>query len=203
MKMKRNEKCPCGSGVKYKNCCYKDSVKNTEIIRAACLASTSEELISILSAPSKVYRLKVVLLRMGWDEFDQEISKTFEVEDKHSLYDFHMDIQHAFDWDNDHMFSFYFGGKLFDAENEYSATPFGESKVSALGTPSKSAVTAQMRDLKLTENSTFLYLFDYGDELVHHVHVEKIFNKGKELIDLPSVVATTGIVPRQYGDFDQ
>ena len=87
--------------------------------------------------------------------------------------------------------------------NEYSATPFGENKASGLGTASKSAVTAQMRDLKLTENSTFLYLFDYGDELVHHVHVEKIFDKGTELIDLPVVVATTGIVPKQYGDFEE
>ena len=202
MKIKRNEKCPCGSGAKYKNCCYKDHVKNTEITRAAFLASTSEELISILSAPSKVYRLKVVLIRMRCDEFNQEISRTFEVEDKHSLYDFHMDIQHAFDWDNDHMFSFYFGGKLFDRENEYSATPFGEHKVSEFGIPSKSAVAAQMRDLNLTENSTFLYLFDYGDELVHEVHVEKIFDKTAEAIYLPSVVATTGTVPNQYGEFE-
>lgn len=40
------------------------------------------------------------------------------------------DIQHAFDWDNDHMFSFYLGDKLFDRENEYSGNPIGEHTVS-------------------------------------------------------------------------
>ena len=202
MKIKRNEKCPCGSGIKYKNCCYNDPEKDAEITRAAFLSTTLDELKEILSSPTKVYRLKVVLIRMRFDEFTDEISRTIEVEDKHSLYDLHMDIQHAFDWDNDHMFSFYFGGKLFDRENEYSATPYGEHKTSGFGTPSKSAVAAQIRDLNLTESSTFLYLFDYGDELVHEIYVEQIFDKTSENNNLPSVVDITGTVPMQYGEFE-
>ena len=130
---------------------------------------------------------------------EEEISRTFEVEGSHTLYYFHLDIQQAFNWDNDHMFSFYFGGRLFDPENEYSANPLGEHMVRSMGPPSKSAAAAQIRDLELTENTTFLYLFDYGDELVHEVIVEKIRDKNDEDKKLSTVVSKLGTVPPQYG----
>ena len=173
MKLQRNNKCPCGSGKKYKKCCYLDPAKNAEIIRAASLANTPEEIVQLASKPMEVYKLKVALIRMGLEDIEEEVSRTFEVEGNSTLYDFHMDIQHAFDWDNDHMFSFYLGNKLFDQENAYSGNPLGEHTVSGFGTPSKPAATTQIRDLELTEDSTFLYLFDYGDELVHEVTIEK------------------------------
>jgi len=167
MKLQRNEKCPCGSGKKYKKCCYLDPDKNAEIIRAVSRANTPGEIVQLLSKPMEVYQLKVVLIRMGHQEIGDEVSRTFEVEGNSTLYDLHMDIQHAFDWDNDHMFSFYLGDKLFDQGNEYSGNPIGDHIVSEFSAPSKSAATAQVRDLWLTEGSVFLYLFDYGDELVH------------------------------------
>src|SRR3990172_5372054 len=114
MKLQRNEKCPCGSGKKYKKCCYLDPDKNAEIIRAVSRANTPGEIVQLLSKPMEVYQLKVVLIRMGHQEIGDEVSRTFEVEGNSTLYDLHMDIQHAFDWDNDHMFSFYLGDKLFD-----------------------------------------------------------------------------------------
>ena len=63
-------------------------------------------------------------------------------------------------------------------------------------------MAAQIRDLNLTESSTFLYLFDYGDELVHEIYVEQIFDKTSENNNLPSVVDITGTVPMQYGEFE-
>jgi hypothetical protein len=202
MKLQRNEKCPCGSGKKYKKCCFLDPAKNAEITRAASLANTQEELFQLISKPMEVYQLKVDLIRMGIQEIEEEVSRTFEVEGNHTLYDFHMDIQDAFNWDNDHMFSFYLNGKLFDRESEYSANPLGEHTVSGFGTPSKSAAITQIRDLGLTENSSFLYLFDYGDELVHEVKVKKIRDKGDGDIKLPNILTELGTPPSQYGEFE-
>jgi len=199
MKLQRNKKCPCGSGKKYKQCCYLDSAKNAEITRAASLAATWDEMVELLSKPMEVYKLKVILVRMGLQEIEEEISRTFEVEGRHTLYDFHMDIQDAFNWDYDHMFSFYFGGKLFDSENEYSGNPLGKPILSGIDALSKSAATAQIRDLRLTENSTFLYLFDYGDELVHEVIVEKIRDRNDGDKKLPTIVSKLGAAPPQYG----
>lgn len=202
MKLQRNDRCPCGSGKKYKKCCYLDPARNAEITRAASMSTTWDELVELLSKPMEVYRLKVILIRMGFHEIAEEVSRTFEVEGNHTLFNLHMDIQYAFDWDNDHMFSFYFGGKLFDKENEYSGSPLGDHVVSEMGTPSKSAAKTQIRDLGLTAGSTFLYLFDYGDELVHEVVVEKIRDKDDGDKKLPTVVSEIGIPPPQYGEIE-
>lgn len=202
MKLQRNDKCPCGSGKKYKKCCYLDPDKNAEIIRNAALAATWEEMAELLSKPIQVYQLKVVLIRMGVQELEEEISRTFEVEGRYTLYDLHLDIQHAFNWDNDHMFSFYLSGRLFDRENEYSGDPLGGHITAGLKVPTRSAAKTQLRDLELTENSTFLYLFDYGDELVHEVMVQQIRDKNDEDKKLPTIVSEIGTPPPQYGEIE-
>lgn len=202
MKLHRNDKCPCGSGKKYKKCCYLDPVKNAELIRAISLANTPEEIVQLISKPLEVYQLKVTLIRMGIQEIEEEVSRTFEIQENSTLFDFHMEIQHAFYWDNDHMFSFYLGDELYDQEIEYSGNPLGEHIVSRFGTPSKSAAATQVRDLGLTEDSTFLYLFDYGDELVHEVKVEKIREKSSEDKKLPTIVSKIGTPPSQYEEFE-
>ena len=44
MKVRRNDPCPCGSGKKYKHCCYaKDSVKHEEPVLEAEPASAEPE----------------------------------------------------------------------------------------------------------------------------------------------------------------
>jgi hypothetical protein len=202
MKLQRNDKCPCGSGKKYKKCCYLDPDKNAEIIRNAALAATWEEMAELLSKPIQVYQLKVVLIRMGVQELEEEVSRTFEVEGRYTLYDLHLDIQHAFNWDNDHMFSFYLSGRLFDRENEYSGDPLGGHITAGLKVPTRSAAKTQLRDLELTENSTFLYLFDYGDELVHEVMVQQIRDKNDEDKKLPTIVSEIGTPPPQYGEIE-
>ena len=202
MKLRRNENCPCGSGKKYKKCCFLDPVKNDEILRAISLSTTKEEIIGIISKPMEVYQLKVVLNRMGSRYIEEEISRTFVVVGNQTLFDLHMEIQQAFGWDNDHMFSFYFGERLFDPDNEYSGNPFGEHIVSSIGKPTKSAATTQIRDLRLTENLTFLYLFDYGDELVHEVTVEKIRDKNVRDKKLTTIISNIGTPPLQYEEFE-
>jgi len=101
VKIQRNDKCPCRSGKKYKKCCLVNSVKNAEIVRATSIAQTYEELYQIITKPMDIYRLKVELIRMGFDEIDTEISRTFIIEGKQTLYDLHINTQNALDWDND------------------------------------------------------------------------------------------------------
>ena len=44
MKTRRNDPCPCGSGKKYKHCCYaKDSVKHEEAILEAAPSETEDD----------------------------------------------------------------------------------------------------------------------------------------------------------------
>ena len=203
IKIKRNDKCPCGSGKKYKKCCSLDADKNTEIIRATSIAKTYEEAFTILSKPTEIYQIKIDLIRMGLDEIEEEISRTIEIEDKQTLYDLHINIQDLFDWDNDHMFSFYLGEKLFDRDNEYSANPLGEHMVSSYGKQSKSAAKTELRDLDLPMDFSFWYLFDYGNELVHKVTVEKIREMKPEESGFPKLMLKKGSSPLQYGVFQE
>lgn len=202
IKIKRNDKCPCGSGKKYKKCCYLDPNKNTEIIRAASIAKTYKEVSQIIAKPMEIYQLKVELIRMGFHEIEEEVSRIFEIEGKQNLYDFHISIQHAFKWDNDHMFSFYLGEELSDRDNEYSANPLGEHIVSSFGKPTKWATEAQLRDLDLSLGFSFWYLFDYGDELVHKVTVEKIREMTRKETGFPKLISKIGEAPPQYREME-
>jgi hypothetical protein len=48
IKIRRNDKCPCGSGKKYKKCCYLDPDKNVEILRSASIAKDYEEISNLV-----------------------------------------------------------------------------------------------------------------------------------------------------------
>ncbi len=201
-KIKRNDTCPCGSGIKYKKCCLADPEKTSEILHACSVARTYDEISLIINKPMNVYQLKVELIRMGLEEIEAEVSRVFIIEGNETLYDFHILIQDAFNWDNDHMFSFYLSEELFDRNNEYSANPLGEHTPPNFSIPSKSAATAQLRDIKLKTNYSFWYLFDYGDELVHKITVEEVREKTSKDWNLPKLIDKIGIVPSQYGEYD-
>jgi len=74
----------------------------------------------------------------------------------------------------------------------------GEHIISSFGKPTKSASKAQLRDLSITASSSFWYLFDYGDELVHKVTVEEIYEMTSEDKDLPTGINKIGDAPPQY-----
>ena len=131
------------------------------------ISNTYEEIKQVLNEAINSFKLKVELIRISNKEIEQEVSRTFEISGKHTLYNLHQAIQRGFDWDNDHMFSFYLSGKLGDRSTEYSANPLGHHIESNIGQSSKSAGEAQLRDLKLSIGLSFWYLFDYGEEIVH------------------------------------
>jgi len=63
IKIRRNDKCPCGSGKKYKKCCYLDPDKNAEILRSASIAKNHEEISKLIAMPANIYQLNVELAR--------------------------------------------------------------------------------------------------------------------------------------------
>ena len=109
-------------------------------------------------------------------------------------------IQSAFDWDNDHMFSFYLGKDMDDAENEYSGNPFGEHYVSDFRPPSKSASDTELRDLNLKIEQEFIYLFDYGDRLIHKVIIQDIKETENIKREPGKIISKVGTPPDQYGE---
>jgi len=180
---------PLRRGKKFKKCCYTNPAK------AAALTSNWDELADLMTKPMQVYKLKVTLVRIGPNEMSEEVSRTVEMLAWETLHELHREIQSAFQWDDEHLYSFYFCGKLFDSQNEYAGNPFGEPDGNL-----RSAADTELRDLKLKENSEFLYLFDYGDELVHNIKVEAVRYENEDDHGLPAMIGQIGSPP-QYPEW--
>ena len=198
IKIGRNDSCPCGSGRKYKQCCYLDEEKNSKLLRAATRARTREDIERILNERPRVFKLEVRLESLRLRCFDSTISRTFEIEGTDSLYDLHMAIQSGFGWDNDHMFSFFLSDEIWDSQNEYKGNPIGEHARSSFGDISKSAAETEIGDLPLKAGSIFKYLFDYGDEIVHNVTVLDVFENNDPEPVFPRMIRSIGDAPPQY-----
>ena len=199
-KISRNDLCLCGSRIKYKKCCFLNPDKNNGIERALKSSMTIDEAKKVFSMPILSYRVKVELIDHPAYELVHEVSKTFLITGKETLYDLHMKIQRAFDWDNDHMFSFYIFNKIDDKVFEYSAAPDGEHYVSKWRDTEPASET-EIRDLEFYEGLKFRYLFDYGDKFTHEVSVIKIEGEA-ELNNIPfKLLESKGECPSQYGSY--
>lgn len=198
VKIGRNDPCPCGSGRKYKHCCYLEEEKNAKLMRAAARAGTLEEVGRILNERPGVFRLEVSLESTRGLRVDSTISRTFELEGTDSLYDLHIAIQDAFGWDNDHLFSFFMSGEIWDNEKRYSGDPLGEHERSGPGDLSKAADEADIGDLSLVQGSAFKYLFDYGDEIIHAIEVLDIHENDDAGASFPRLIQSVGDAPPQY-----
>ncbi len=120
---------------------------------------------------------------------DPDSYRTIAVKADQNLDDLHVGIQDAFEWDADHLYSFFMNGTLYDWR--YSCEgPF--QKGGRLF-----ANEAYLGNLGLATKHKFLYLFDYGDMNVFEVEVAGIraTSKGSRY---PCVVEKHGKPPLQY-----
>ncbi|GEM_PF-3165400 len=87
--------------------------------------------------------------------------------DQHTLADLHNAIQRAFNWDADHLYSFFLSGQPWDTASEYAMHP--DTPAPGEQAPGQAGTTT-CNSLGLQVGHTFLYLFDYGDE--HHFDIQ-------------------------------
>lgn len=108
----------------------------------------------------------------------------------HTLLDLHDAIQDAFDFDDDHLYTFFMDAK------RYSRNAF-QSPNSQEG-PYVDEV--RIGELELYEGQRILYLFDYGDSWEFNVLLEKIDTNSPLPLN-PKITETKGKAPKQYGYF--
>jgi hypothetical protein len=101
-------------------------------------------------------------------------------------------ILDAFDFDDDHMHSFFMNNRAWDGDAEYIC-PGGELDY-ARGYSDK----AKLSKFRLGKGDKFLYLFDYGDEWRFQIKVLRVIDEPtSKAITLRSVGQIS-----QYGDYD-
>ena len=108
----------------------------------------------------------------------------------HTFEDLHSAIQDAFEFDDDHLYSFYLSGEKY---SDYAVhAPY------AFESPSADAVC--LGDVRLRDKQRILYLFDYGDRWEFDV-VVALSKQGAESFNAPEIIKSVGDAPEQYPDY--
>lgn len=108
---------------------------------------------------------------------------------KHTMDHLHKIILNAYEFDDDHLYSFFMDGRTWS--NDCIASPYDD-----YGHPN--AAKVQIGDLGLIPGQRFLFLYDYGDEWIFNVEVEQIQEKDSKPFR-PFVKERKGDAPDQYG----
>lgn len=111
----------------------------------------------------------------------------FKVNSKISLEDLHDIIQEIIRFDNDHLYCFYIEDEMGSLNTYVSPEDMGNKYTDEI----------KIEELGLWEGKSFEYLFDYGDEWVFTIKVEKIDTAGVE-IEEPILMKIKGKFPEQY-----
>ncbi len=152
-------------------------------------------------AQDKLYLLKVALsdAKGTW--------RRIEILSHQSLDQLHEAIFTAFDRFEPHLYSFYLtnpGNKSrgrFSQAPEYTS-PYAIESDDFFGTKKLyDAAKTKISELQLKPKSKFEYLFDFGDEWLHEVVVEKILDLYPDT-DYPRITVKNGESPSQYLDHE-
>lgn len=147
-------------------------------------------------------------------KYDKRIWRRLEVLGSQTLDDLHMAIQEAFDFDADHLYSFFMSGKAWnisDFEYYHPEADGGlpEANMRTLfiliggskPEPRLPATTVRIESLNLKPKQNFLYLFDYGDEWQFEVEFLKEGSQEEALY--PRIIDSRGEAPQQYQNCDE
>lgn len=110
---------------------------------------------------------------------------------KHTFEDLHLAIQEAFEFDDDHLYSFFLDGKNY---SNYSVnSPYSENP------PFSNEVC--LGNYRLINKQRMLYLFDYGDEWEFDIVLDVKYETGV-ILKNPEIIKSVGKAPEQYPDYD-
>ena len=120
-----------------------------------------------------------------------EIWRKLTLSARHTMDDLHQIIIKAFEFDDDHLYSFFMDGEKWS--HDCIASPnddFGHADASKI----------QIGTIGFSTKQEFMYVYDYGDEWTFSIEVDGI-NENAEQILNPYIQETNGEAPEQYGDF--
>jgi hypothetical protein len=130
------------------------------------------------------YVFKVALAKNLW--------RRIEISADQTLLELHRAIQKAYNFDDDHLYSFFMDGKAWSHESFTS--PYDEE--------GPWADDVRIGELGLFIGQNILYLFDYGDEWHFQVELEEIRTEGLKPRE-PKISEKKGKAPEQYGDYEE
>jgi hypothetical protein len=117
------------------------------------------------------------------------VRRTIAAASNQTLEDLHVALREAFEWWDDHLYSFWLDGEFWgDRESEYTAPVDAE--------PGTKTSDATLASLDLEVGQEIAYVFDFGDEW--RVRLKLAERRPAEKEQLPAVVERVGAAPPQY-----
>lgn len=117
--------------------------------------------------------------------------RVVEIPENKNLHNLHLSIQKAFNFYNDHLYSFFLSNTRFDRLSEYtSPIDIEESKA-------PSANKAFLKDLGLKLKQKILYIYDFGDNLDFEMEIVG-FGETDKNHKYPQLIGAFGAAPEQY-----
>ena len=148
--------------------------------------------------PKQVYVLRADLVG------SRGVHRAIAVRSDQTLVDVHYALQAAFDWDDDHLYSFWLDGKFWSREGREYSHPFHASESDPLAPfapgPRPRSAEIRLSRLKLKKNQRIAYLFDFGDEWRVRLTVRQITaDDGRRY---PRYIESAGDAPPQYPEYE-
>ena len=122
-----------------------------------------------------------------------DVWRDIEIAEDQTLEDLHLAIQRAYNWSDDHLYSFFMSGRSRDRRTEIGS-PWSDTR--------RHTHQVEIGSLDLRPGNTFLYFFDYGDSHEFDVRVQAA-NPSAPKGAYPRVVAQQGKSPPQYPNYDE
>jgi Plasmid pRiA4b ORF-3-like protein len=118
-----------------------------------------------------------------------KVSRRIAVRGDQTLEDLHEELRRAFEWWEDHLYSFWFDGEFWgDKETEYTSPIEPEDGVKT--------ADVQLDRLGLEPGREIAYVFDFGDEWRIRLRLDEIRPAGDQTY--PAILERRGKAPPQY-----
>lgn len=154
-----------------------------------------------------LYQLKISLVEPNYPI--RQLHRVLEVKGNANFYELHQAIFDAFDREDDeHLWKFCISrtkcdslGKLWDCSEtiELPADPLWDDKELRAEDAIIHEPDMTLDELNLKEKDYLYYWFDFGDDWVHRILIEKI-NKCDDNTPIVQLIKKVGESPKQYGD---
>jgi len=133
------------------------------------------------------------------------VRRTIAMRGDQSLADLSDALQAAFEWYDEHLYSFWLSGEFWERDGTEYTHPFHAAETGPLaafgvGPAPTSAVTSLDR-LGLEAGQRIAYVFDFGDEWRLRLTLSEI--KADDGQSYPLLIDSAGTAPPQYPDYDE
>ncbi|MBA3327625.1 MAG: plasmid pRiA4b ORF-3 family protein [Solirubrobacterales bacterium] len=132
------------------------------------------------------------------------VRRTIAVRSGQTLLDLHDALQAAFEWDDDHLYSFWLSGEFWESDGSEYTHPFHAALPDPLGVfatgPAPKSADVRLDRLRLAKGQRIAYVFDFGDEWRVLLRLSAITaDDGRAY---PVLRESAGDAPPQYPEYD-